>query len=81
MQAQLLEEYCAKLMDIDLVRFQKETKAYQDALVLLENATSQQHLHLQLQAIYKTMGFSSPYGSHAVIDSFMKDKSARLTFS
>lgn len=80
MQAQLLDQYCAKLMDIDLITFQKETKFYNEAVTSLENANSQQELNLTLKSIYKELKITSPIGCHADMDSFMADKEAKLKF-
>ena len=80
MQARLLEEYCAKLMDIDLVAFQKEVHFYSEAVADLENADSQQELNFALQTLCKKMELISPIGNHKDMDSFMADPDSKLKF-
>lgn len=80
MQAQLLEEYCAKLMDIDFESFKKETESYNNAIIALENVSNQNELNCTLKNIYKKMGFNSPYGNYKDIDEFMSDNNAKLKF-
>lgn len=79
-QARLLEEYCAKLMNIDLTAFQKETQSYCEAVFILENANNEQELNFALRTIYKRLEIDSPIGSHADINSFMADKNSKLKF-
>lgn len=80
MQAQLLEEYCAKLMAIDLPRFKKETQAFNRAVSELENVTNQQELSFVLKNICERMEIKLPYGEHKDIHSFMADPHAKLIF-
>ena len=80
MQARLLEEYCAKLMDIDLAAFQKEVHFYSEAVADLENADSQQELNFALQTLCKKMELISPIGNHKDMDSFMADPDSKLKF-
>lgn len=79
-QAQLLEEYCAKLMDIDLGKFQKEIESYNEALCVLENTGNQHELNLALRSIYKELELNSPLGNYTEINSFMADKDCKLKF-
>lgn len=81
MQAQLLEEYCVKLMDIDLAQFKKETELYNNAVLTLQQVDNQQDLKVKLQEIYIKLNFSSPFGEHVSVDAFMRDKNNKLTFS
>lgn len=80
MQAQLLDEYCAKLMDINLERFQNETASYCDIVTVLEKTNNQQELNIALRDIYKKLDFKSPFGENEDIHSFMSDKNSKLTF-
>lgn len=80
MQAQLLEEYCAKLMDIDLERFKNETESYNHAIIVLENVSNQNELNCTLKNFYRKMGFNSPYGNYQDLDEFMSDSNAKLKF-
>ena len=77
-QALLLEEYCAKLMNIDLECLKKETIMYSEAVELLEHAHDQESINNTLKKIYIKMNLSSPYGEN--IDSFMNNKSRKLSF-
>ena len=79
-QATILEEYCAKLLEIDIERFNKETRIFSDAVAFLENAHDQKDLNFALNTIYKRCGFQSPYGNYNNINSFMADKTAVLSF-
>lgn len=80
MQARLLEEYCAKLMDIDLDKFKKEIASYRDAVSFLENASSQQELNLALRTVCSQLDIKSPLGNHKDMDSFMADSNSKLCF-
>ena len=50
-QARLLEEYCAKLMDIDLATFQKEAQSYNEAVSILEDAANERELNFALRTV------------------------------
>lgn len=80
MQAGLLEEYCAKLMDIDLAAFQKETQSYREAVSILENANNQHELNFALRAVCKQLGVNSPIGNHKDIGDFMTNPNSNLKF-
>ena len=80
-QGRLLEEYCAKLMDIDLAAFQKETQSYSKAVSILENVTNQQELNSALQIIYKKLDIKLPFGDHEGMGPFMADPNSKLIFS
>lgn len=79
-QARLLEEYCAKLMDIDLATFQKETQSYSEAVSILENANSQQELNFALKDVCERLKIALPFGNHKEINSFMADPNSKLKF-
>ena len=79
-QAQLLEEYCAKLMDIDLATFQKEAQSYSEAVSVLEDAANEQELNFALRTVCKQLEISSPIGNHKDMDSFMADPNNNLKF-
>lgn len=80
-QAKLLEEYCAKLMDIDLDTFQKETHYYGEAVSILEHTDNEQELNFALRTICKQLKINSPIGHHESMDSFMADPNSKLIFS
>lgn len=79
-QAQLLEEYCAKLMDIDVVTFQKETQSYSEAVSILENANNQQELNFALRDVCERLEIKLPFGNHKEMNSFMADPNSKLKF-
>ena len=79
-QARLLEEYCAKLMDIDLATFQKEAQSYNEAVSILENASNEQELNSVLRTIIKQLEISSPIVSYKDMNSFMTDPNSKLKF-
>lgn len=79
-QAQLLEQYCAKLMDIDVATFKKETTAYREAVFIIENANNQQELNFALRTVYKKLKLNSPIGEYADMNSFMTDPNSKLKF-
>ena len=79
-QARLLEEYCAKLMDIDLAAFQKETQSYVEAVSILENVNNDQELNSALRTICQQLNISSPIRRHEDMNSFMADPNSKLNF-
>lgn len=78
--AQKLDEYCAKLMDIDLERFQKETQLYNEAIPALEKCRDEMELNRALHSLYEKAKIPSPYGNHKDWHSFMADPNSRLVF-
>lgn len=80
-QGALLEQYCAKLMSIDVDQLRAEVAAYQNATAALSAATSEQELERALDQMYQDLNIPSPYGKHKDIDSFMADEDAVLSFS
>lgn len=81
-QAALLDEYAAKLMNIDLASFRKETGIYVSALQGIENLSNVFELNLILKDIYyNKFNFKSPFGQYDNIDNFMADRTMTLTFS
>lgn len=79
-QARLLEEYCAKLMNIDLTTFQKEAQSYSEAVSILEDAANEQELNFALRTVCKRLEINSPIGNHKDMDSFMADPNSKLKF-
>lgn len=79
-QARLLEDYCAKLMNIDLATFQKEAQSYNEAVSILEDAANEQELNFALRTVCKRLEISSPIGNHKNMDSFMADPNSKLKF-
>ena len=79
-QARLLEEYCARLMNIDLAAFQKEAQSYSEAVSTLEDAVNEQELNFALCTVSKRLEISSPIDNHKDMDSFMADPNSKLKF-
>lgn len=79
-QAQLLEEYCAKLMDIDLTTFQKEAQSYNEAVSILDDASNEQELNLALKIVCKRLKIDSPIGLYKDMNSFMAAPNSKLKF-
>jgi hypothetical protein len=81
-QAALLDEYAAKLFNIDLALFKAETSMYVSTLAKLEQVSNPIEMNIILRDLYfNKFKFCSPFGRHDNIDSFMSDKSVVLTFS
>ena len=81
-QAALLDEYAAKLFEIDLASFKAETSLYISTVSKLECVSNPIEMNRVLRDLYfNKFKFSSPFGRYDNIDSFMSDRSAILTFS
>lgn len=61
MEAQLLEEYGAKLMDIDLTAFQRETSRYHSVLDSLDADENESILNEQLKDAMEKLAISMPF--------------------
>ena len=59
-KARLLEEYGAKVMDIDLDTFRKESSFYNDAVACFEQTNDQQELHERLEELFLRKGLPIP---------------------
>ena len=79
-QAAYFAEYAAKLMEIDIEQFKKETALYINLACNLENAKTEQELNTMLYKAAETIGVKIPWRTHSSFDSFMKDKNARMVF-
>ena len=77
-QALLLEEYSAKLMNIDIECFKRETTIYNETVELLEQAQSQESINSTIKDLYIKMKLISPYGED--INSFMNNRNRKLSF-
>jgi len=78
-QAALLEEYAAKLMEIDIDSFKKEVAVYHDALKVLDETSSPETLNVQLKSIYNRLNIELPW-KEGTFDDFMNDKNSVLRF-
>lgn len=79
-QASILDEYAAKLIDLDLTRFKKETSIFIEAAVVLDNELSEHELNVRLLRIYDSLGVQLPWREYASFNNFMNDTNAILTF-
>lgn len=77
-QAIYFEYYAAELMQIDLQKFQSETKLYATLVQNFEKAKDETELNIMLKTAAKTIGFELPWGND--FNSFMNDKSKVLKF-
>ena len=60
----LMDEYCAKVMDIDLALFKQQTDRFNQALMVFEdnvNVSDHVLLNSQLKAIYQQLSLELPY--------------------
>ncbi|MCL2102210.1 MAG: hypothetical protein FWH22_10925, partial [Fibromonadales bacterium] len=78
-QAQLFAEYAAKLKELDIAKFEKETTLYYDLALRLESIDNDRDLNTMLKQAAKKIGVSMPWGDCS-LDEFMKNKSLRLRF-
>lgn len=80
----LLDEYCAKVMDIDLEHFKQETESLNHALSILDSndVDNQEVLNIKLRSIYRTLGIAMPYDTnkYQTFDDFMEDEDSILVF-
>ena len=79
----LLEEYAAKLMEIDLDSFKKEVKAFSSISEEISSAPNELALNNILENAYKKMGFQKPWEKAGFnsLDDFMDDMDAKLIFN
>ena len=77
-QAIYFEMYAAKLMEIDLEKFKKETSMYNSFAQDIENITDEKELNRKLKEIMTLTGIKIPWEGE--FDSFMSNKNNRLVF-
>ena len=70
--------YAAKLMEIDLEKFKKETSMYNSFAQDIENITDEKELNRKLKEIMTLTGIKIPWEGE--FDSFMSNKNNRLVF-
>lgn len=81
LQGEILEEYCAKLMSIDIEKFKEQVASYCKATILLENASNENDMQIALNKVYIQFKIPSPFGEHHDLDDFMNDPNAVLNFN
>ena len=79
-QAKLLQEYVAKVYDINIRQFREETSVIVNAVSGINSEMDDVTLLIELRSIYKNLGFDNPWGNENTFDSFMSNKSVKLTF-
>lgn len=79
-QAKLLQEYAAKVYDINGERFREETIIIINAVSGINAEMDDASLLMGLRSIYKDLKFDNPWGNENTFDSFMSDKSSKLIF-
>ena len=75
MEAQMLEEYGAKLMDIDLAAFQRETNSYYSVLGSLDADANECILNGQLKDAMEKLAISMPF--ECSFDEYMNSESSK----
>lgn len=73
-----LTSYLSQLKQIDLERFKRETQQYNQMLMLMEKAETEEELNIILKKNYQVLGLPLPYDGD--FDDFMKDSSSILEF-
>ena len=80
-EALLLEDYCAKLMDIDIDSFRNEIVNFYDALSAITPEMSQPVLNGSLKSAMEQLKIVCPYGKYASFSDYMETSdSTPLTF-
>lgn len=81
LEAQLLEEYCAKLMDINIDSFRKETDSFHYVLSAITPEMSQPMLNGSLKSAMEQLEIVCPYGKYSSFSDYMETyDSTPLTF-
>lgn len=79
-QAEYFEEYAAKLMDMDIESFRKETEMYNNLIISIDGAESESEINSIFKAAIKLLGGQLPWDESMSFDDFMSDKSQHLEF-
>ena len=81
-QARFFEEYAAKLEQIDLESFRKETAIYHDLAKTIDQAQSEEQLNAALKQAYQSCGLPLPWQrqGYSSFDQAMQDPHMRLVF-
>lgn len=75
------DQYAAKLMQIDIGRFEAETLVFVSVADALDNVHSEQELNMVLKMAMHSLGIKMSWeDTHESFDSFMHDKNAVLRF-
>lgn len=79
-QARLLQEHAAKIYDINVDQFRKETAIITNAVCRIKPDMDDSSLLAELRQIYSLLGFDNPWGNENTFDSFMSSRTRTLTF-
>ncbi len=73
-----LVQYLSQLEQIDIERFKRETKQYNELIAMMECSSNEAELNVVLRNEYKVLGIQLPYEGE--FDDFMNDSSSVLEF-
>lgn len=79
-QARFFEEYAAKLEQIDLESFRKETAIYHNIAETIDQAQGEKELNAILKQAYLSYGLPLPWKDYSSFDEAMQDPRMRLVF-
>lgn len=77
--ANLMEEYAAKLSEIDFEKFRKESERYEEIAERIENSVDEDELNRVLSRAYEEIGIKIPWEGD--FDTFMNNQENHLVFS
>lgn len=80
LQADYLEEYAAKLMNIDIETFRREINTYSEVADEIVNASSEEGLNEILNRTVKRLNLHMPWESYGSFDNAMRDPNFVLSF-
>jgi len=72
----ILEEYAAKVMDLDVEKFKQETEVFNGFANQISDAADDAALNNVLKDMFKKMGWKPVYDQYESFDAYMKDKNA-----
>ena len=78
-QAELVEQYAAELMQIDLGRLKQEADGYYALADQLAAAQDETQVNGILHSVYRKFGWDTPWQGD--FDAFMQNRNNRLVFS
>lgn len=79
-QGELLDQYLAELMNLDLMTLKKQQHAFSAAANQLSLAKTPEEANTCLRNIYSNLGMELPWKGYRDLDSFIADRKARLVF-
>ena len=79
-QGYLLDEYCAKLEEIDIEQFNAEIDLYYEAYIILSSKQSEEEMNSSLRELYLKNGWELPWNGYEDFNSAMNDPEFVLSF-